>query len=128
MVREMKSPRGERALQEAIAQGFVTENGEKRSDLAIPEDKNSHKNGHEDDQKPTKKQPKKRPNQEEKQPKIKVSDFPKIQVLSLFNSNLSFISSFVFGKGLHSVGLLIIFKGIPLLLVLIKLGSNNGST
>lgn len=29
MVKEMKSPRGERALQEAIAQGFVTGNGEK---------------------------------------------------------------------------------------------------
>jgi ATP-dependent DNA helicase RecG len=44
MVTEMKSPRGERALQEAIAQGFVTENGHK----------NGHKNGHEDDQKPSK--------------------------------------------------------------------------
>ena len=31
MVKEMKSPRGERALQEAVAQGFVTENGEKQT-------------------------------------------------------------------------------------------------
>ena len=30
MVKEMKSPLGERALQEAIAKGFVTENGEKQ--------------------------------------------------------------------------------------------------
>ena len=43
MVKEMKSPRGERVWQEAIAQGFVTENGEKRPDLTILEDINGHK-------------------------------------------------------------------------------------
>ena len=61
MVKEMKSPRGERALQEAVAQGFVTENGEKQTgkqpqkqpNLSIFEEKNGHKNGHEDDQKPS---------------------------------------------------------------------------
>lgn len=31
MVKEMKSPLGERALQEAIAQGYVTESGEKQT-------------------------------------------------------------------------------------------------
>ena len=46
MVKETKSPRGERALQEAIAQGFLTGNGEKSQDLTIPEDKNGHTNGH----------------------------------------------------------------------------------
>ena len=55
MVKEMKSPRGERALQEAIAQGFVTDNGDKSQDLTIPEDKNGHKNGHGDDQKSSRK-------------------------------------------------------------------------
>ena len=52
-------PRGERVWQEAIAQGFVTENGEKRPDLTILEDinghKNGHKNGHDQVQKPPKK-------------------------------------------------------------------------
>ena len=57
---------------------------------------------------------------------IKVSYFSQIQVLSSFNSNLFYISSFVFSKGLPSFGLLIVFKGIPLFFVLIKLGSNNG--
>lgn len=51
MVKETKSPRGERALQEAIAQGFLTGNGEKSQDLTIPEDKN----GHIDDQKSSRK-------------------------------------------------------------------------
>ncbi len=51
MVKGMKSPRGELALQEAIAHGFVTENGVKGQNLTIPEDKNGHKNGHGDDQK-----------------------------------------------------------------------------
>ena len=57
---------------------------------------------------------------------IKVSYFSQIQVLSSFNSNLSFISSFVFDKGLPSFGLLIVCKGIPFFPVLIKLGNNNG--
>ena len=73
MVKEMKSPRGERALQEAIAEGFVTENGEKRSELTISDDKNGHENGHWDDQKPSKKpsrKPSKRPS------RMKVSKFP----------------------------------------------------
>ena len=65
MVKEMKSPLGEQALQEAIARGFVTENGEKRSDLTISEEKNGrkngHKNGHGGEQKPS---------------KMKVSKFP----------------------------------------------------
>ena len=51
MVTEMKSPSGERALQEAIAQGFVTEKGQKTS----------------------KKQPKK---PSKKPSKLKVSKFP----------------------------------------------------
>lgn len=38
MVKEMKSPRGDRALQETIVQGFVTENGDKSQDLTIPKD------------------------------------------------------------------------------------------
>ena len=57
MVKEMKSPLGERALQEAIAKGFVTENGEKQTgkqpNLSVSDDKNGHKNGHVDDQKPS---------------------------------------------------------------------------
>ena len=69
--------RGERALMEAIVQGFVTENGEKQTgkltqkqpNLTISEDKNGHKNGHkngqEDDQIPSK-----------KTSKMKVSKFP----------------------------------------------------
>lgn len=43
LVTEMKSPLGERALQEAIAQGFVTERGEKPSDLTISEENNGQK-------------------------------------------------------------------------------------
>lgn len=55
MVKEMKSPRREQALQEAIAHGFVTDNGDKSQDMTISEDKNGHKNGHEDDQKSSRK-------------------------------------------------------------------------
>jgi ATP-dependent DNA helicase RecG len=47
MVTEMKSPRGELALQEAIAQGYVTEDWkkhtEKKSDLTIFEEENGQK-------------------------------------------------------------------------------------
>ena len=68
MVTEMKSPRGERATAEAIANGFLTEEDlQKRSDLTIFEGKGS--------QKPSnmtvsdEKQPK-------KQPKLKIPEFP----------------------------------------------------
>ena len=72
MVKEMKSPLGEQALQEAIARGFVTENGEKQPNmsifgkkqpqkqpnLSVSEEKNGHKNGHKNgrggEQKPSK--------------------------------------------------------------------------
>ena len=57
MVKEMKSPRGQRALQEAIARGFVTENddgkSQKQPKLSISEEK-----------------------QPQKQPKLKVPKFP----------------------------------------------------
>ena len=43
MVKEMKSPRGERALQEAIAQGFVSETEGKPSDMTENYDGKSHK-------------------------------------------------------------------------------------
>ena len=47
MVKEMKSPLGKRALQEAIARGFVTENEEKQTqkqpNLSVFDDKNGHK-------------------------------------------------------------------------------------
>ena len=55
LVTERKSPRGERMVKEAIANGFLLENGQKPSEkqpnLSVSEDKNGHKNGHEDDQK-----------------------------------------------------------------------------
>ena len=93
MVTEMKSPRGERALQEAIAQGFVTENGEKRSDSTISEEKK----GHEDNQKPSnlsendEGNSQKQPNlsvseekQQQKQPNLSVSDEQEEQKRSEF--------------------------------------------
>ena len=54
---ERKSPRGERMVKEAVANGFLLENGqkpsEKGSSVTISDEKNGHKNGHEDDQKPS---------------------------------------------------------------------------
>ena len=47
VVREMKSPRGEQAIREAIAQGFLTEKGEKQTSFVVSEGhKNGHENGH----------------------------------------------------------------------------------
>ncbi|MBO6026626.1 MAG: hypothetical protein J6P73_05195 [Bacteroidales bacterium] len=43
MVTEMKSPRGELALQEAIALGYITEDGEKRSDLTANDEGKTQK-------------------------------------------------------------------------------------
>ena len=43
MVKEMKSPRGERALHEAIAQGFVTASGEKPSTMTENKEGKSQK-------------------------------------------------------------------------------------
>ena len=45
MVTENKSPRAERMIKEAIVNGLLMENREKRSDLTISEDKNGHEEG-----------------------------------------------------------------------------------
>ena len=85
VVREMKSPRGEQAIREAIAQGFLTEKGEKQTALVVSDGhenghenghKNGHENGHENEkglEKPSEK-PSKKPS--EKPSEIKVSKFP----------------------------------------------------
>lgn len=46
MVTENKSPRAERMMKDAIANGLLMENGEKRSDLTISKDKNGHESSH----------------------------------------------------------------------------------
>ena len=73
LVTERKSPRGERMVKEALANGLLQENGQKpsengsqkRSDLTIYDEKNGHKNGQETNQKPSR-----------KPSKMKVSKFP----------------------------------------------------
>ena len=81
VVREMKSPRGEQAIREAIAQGFLTEKGEKQTTLVVSD---GHENGHENEkgqEKPSKK-PSKKPSEKpsekpsKKPSEIKVSKFP----------------------------------------------------
>ena len=72
-----KSPRGERALKEAIAQGFVTESGGKRSDLAVSDEK----------------QPQKQTNlavsdehEEQKGPRLTISDFPTMLTWNVYHA------------------------------------------
>ena len=43
LVRENKSPLGERMMADAIANGFLLENGEKKSDVTASEDVDSQK-------------------------------------------------------------------------------------
>lgn len=71
IVCEKKSPLGERMTATAIANGFLLENGEIRSNSAIS------------DQKPPKKPPKKTP---KKTPKMNVSAFPSKIVEDVFNA------------------------------------------
>ena len=77
LVKEKKSPRGERALKDAIAQGFVTESGGKRSDLAVSDEK----------------QPQKQTNlavsdehEEQKGPRLTISDFPTLLTWNVYHA------------------------------------------
>lgn len=77
MVKEMKLPLGEQALQEAIAKGFVTENGEKQPNMSIF----------------GKKQPQKQPNlsvsdenETQKESRLTISDFPTMLTWNVFES------------------------------------------
>ena len=89
MVTEMKSPRGERATAEAIANGFLTEADlQKKSDLTIFEGKPSEKpsNLTENDEG-------KQPNlstfdekQPQKQPNMSVSDFPTMVTWNVYQA------------------------------------------
>ena len=89
MVKEMKSPLGERALQEAIAKGFVTENGEKQTgkqpNLSVSDDKNGHKNGHVDDQKPSNLTENEEGNSQ-KRSDLTISDFPTMLTWNVYNA------------------------------------------
>ncbi len=99
----MKSPLGERALQEAIAKGFVTENGEKQTgkqpNLSVSDDKNGHKNGHVDDQKPSNLTENEKGNSQkpsnlteneegnsQKRSDLTISDFPTMLTWNVYNA------------------------------------------
>lgn len=56
LVRENKSPLGERMIADAIANGFLLENGEKRSDMTISESGDSQKRSEKGSQKRSNKQ------------------------------------------------------------------------
>ena len=93
MVTEMKSPRGERATAEAIANGFLTEadlqeRSEKGSDLTIFEGKGSQKpsNLTENDQKPSKEPSNLTENDGEKQPNLSISDFPTMVTWNVYQA------------------------------------------
>ena len=74
-MKEKKSPRGERATEEAIANGFLMENGEKWSEKPSNMTENDEGKAKKQpnlsvsDEKQSKKQPK-------KQPKLKIPEFP----------------------------------------------------
>ena len=93
MVTEMKSPRGERATAEAIANGFLTEadlqkRSEKGSDLTIFEGKGSQKpsNLTENDQKPSEKPSNLTEKDGEKQPNLSISDFPTMVTWNVYQA------------------------------------------
>ena len=93
MVTEMKSPRGERATAEAIANGFLTEEdlqkrSEKGSDLTIFEGKPSQKpsNLAENDQRPSEKPSNLTENEDEKQPNLSISDFPTMVTWNVYQA------------------------------------------
>ena len=89
MVTEMKSPRGERATAEAIANGFLTEEDlQKRSDLTIFEGKPSEKpsNLTENDQKPSEKPSNLTENEGRKQPNLSISDFPTMVTWNVYQA------------------------------------------
>ena len=93
MVTEMKSPRGERAIAEAIANGFLTEEDlQKRSDLSIFEGKPSQKPSYltENDQKPSQKPSNLTENegqkQPQKQPNLSISDFPTMVTWNVYQA------------------------------------------
>lgn len=74
MVTEMKSPRGERATAEAIANGFLTEEDlQKRSDLTIFEGKTSQK-------------PSNLTENNQKQPNLSISDFPTMVTWNVYQA------------------------------------------
>lgn len=93
MVTEMKSPRGERATAEAIANGFLTEadlqkRSEKGSDLTIFEGKPSEKQSNltENDQKPSQKPSNLTEKDGEKQPNLSISDFPTMVTWNVYQA------------------------------------------
>ena len=67
MVKEMKSPRGERALMEAIVQGFVTENDEGNSQKPSNLTENDEGNS-------------------QKRPDLTISDFPTMLTWNVYNA------------------------------------------
>lgn len=79
LVTENKSPRGERATAEAIANGFLTEEdlqkrSEKGSDLTIFEGK------------PSKKPSNLTENEDKKQPNLSISDFPTMVTWNVYQA------------------------------------------
>ena len=67
MVTENKSPRAERMIKEAVVNGLLMENGEKRSDLAVSEEKQTQK-------------------QTQKQTNLAVFDFPTLLVKNVYEA------------------------------------------
>ena len=93
LVTENKSPRGEQAAAEAIANGFLTETdlqkrAEKGSDLTISEGKPSKKpsNLTENDQKPSEKPSNLTENEGRKQPNLSISDFPTMVTWNVYQA------------------------------------------
>ena len=91
LVRENKSPLGERMMADAIANGFLLENGEKRSDVTASESGDSQKgsqkrsekgsnmteNDEEKSQKQTQKRTQKQTRKQTKNPsRLKIPEFP----------------------------------------------------
>ena len=93
MVTEMKSPRGERAMAEAIANGFLTEEdlqkrSEKRSDLTIFEEKGSQKRSDLtiSEEKTSEKPSNLTENDGKKQPNLSISDFPTMLTWNVYQA------------------------------------------
>ena len=83
LVRENKSPLGEHMVADAIANGFLLENGEKRSNVTISERENSQKplnlteNDEGETQKQTQKRTQKQTRKQTKNPsRLKIPEFP----------------------------------------------------
>ena len=73
LVRENKSLLGERMMADAIANGFLLENGEKRSDVTISESGDSEKGSQKRSEKGSQKRSKK---QTQKKSKVIIPEFP----------------------------------------------------